>query len=249
MRTPALDDRLRQRERPVGRTPLMHHAWRDLSFVHWRVDPERIQRTLPPGLTVDVFDDAAYVGLVPFFMRNIRPHRLPAVPWFSNFLELNVRTYVYDARGTPGVWFYSLDCNSLTTVLGARTFYHLPYRRARMTAERREETITFRSQVRGSAQRCAVDYSLGTPEEAAVPGTLEFFLVERYVLFAVDPRGRMYSGRVHHAPYPLTTAILSKLDGNLLEERDFGLRDDSAPSHVCGSRGVEVDVYALERTN
>ena len=107
---------------------MMHHAWRDLLFLHWRVDPERIQRTLPPGLTVDVFDGAAYVGIVPFFMCDIRPRGLPAMPGLSNFMELNVRTYVHDAQGTPGVWFYSLDCNSRLTVWGARRFFHLPYR-------------------------------------------------------------------------------------------------------------------------
>src|SRR5438105_3699987 len=109
MTLPSLDDRLRQRERPSG-SVAMYHTWRDLLFLHWRVEPERIQRTLPPGLFVDTYDGAAWVGVVPFFMRNIRPWWLPCIPGLSNFMELNLRTYVYDAAGTPGVWFYALDC-------------------------------------------------------------------------------------------------------------------------------------------
>ena len=103
---------------PNGRRPqLMHQRWESLLFLHWRVSADRIQRTLPPGLTVDTFQGAAYLAIVPFFMLNVRPVGLPAVPWLSFFQELNVRTYVFDDAGTPGIWFYSLDCNRVVLSL------------------------------------------------------------------------------------------------------------------------------------
>nr|WP_256199118.1 DUF2071 domain-containing protein [Verrucomicrobium spinosum] len=113
----------------------MYQTWSHLLFLHWEWDAAAIQRTLPSGLHVDTFGGSAWVGLVPFFMRNIRPRYLPAVPWVSYFLELNVRTYVHDDEGRPGVWFYSLDCNQPLAVWTAQTFFHLPYQHARMTAE------------------------------------------------------------------------------------------------------------------
>ena len=51
---------------------------------------------------MDTFGGRAYLGIVPFFMRNIRPRFLPTVPGISNFMELNLRTYVYDRSGVPG---------------------------------------------------------------------------------------------------------------------------------------------------
>src|SRR5436190_924345 len=87
----------------------MEQRWENLLFLHWRVPPGRIQETLPAGLTVDTFEGQAWIGLTPFFMRNVRLRALPAIPWFSNFQELNVRTYAFDFDGTPGVWFYSLE--------------------------------------------------------------------------------------------------------------------------------------------
>ncbi|HAY10466.1 MAG TPA: DUF2071 domain-containing protein, partial [Thauera sp.] len=45
---------------------------------------------------------------------------LPPVPWLSYFLELNLRTYVHDDAGRPGIWFYSLDCNRALAVWVAR---------------------------------------------------------------------------------------------------------------------------------
>ena len=37
-------------------------------------------------------------------------------------MELNLRTYVYDRAGVPGVWFYSLDANQPLAVGIARRF-------------------------------------------------------------------------------------------------------------------------------
>ena len=81
----------------------MYQQWRDLLFLHWEYSAAAIQATLPDGLFVDSFDGKAYLGVVPFFMRNIRPRFLPAVPGISNVMELNLRTYVHDPAGVPGV--------------------------------------------------------------------------------------------------------------------------------------------------
>lgn len=100
----------------------MYQRWRDLLFLHWEYPVEQIQQTLPPGLRVDTYHGQAYLGIVPFFMCDIRPRFLPAVRGISHFLELNLRTYVYDEAGVPGVWFYSLDANQRLAVKVARRF-------------------------------------------------------------------------------------------------------------------------------
>ena len=130
---PALPDSHPHHPRPQGRV-VMWQRWTDLLFLHWALPPDVIQKTLPEGLAVDTFDDRAWVGIVPFFMEDIRPAGLPSVPWLSSFLELNVRTYVRDAAGRPGVWFYSLDCNRWMAVEVARRAFHLSYQHAVMEA-------------------------------------------------------------------------------------------------------------------
>lgn len=243
-RSPTNDDRLRLRERPRRRAS-MYQSWRSLLFAHWRVEPERIQRTLPEGLRVDTFGGDAYIGIVPFFMRNIRPWWSPSIPGVSNFLELNVRTYVHDASGTPGVWFYSLDCNQGLAVWSARTFFHLPYRHAAMSAPQTGDTIDYRSQVARTDLRCDVRYTLGREEYESVPGSLEFFLLERYVLFAAARDGRLFTGQVHHRPYPRVAAKVESWRSNLLAPHDFGI-DESQPELLHASPGVDVEVFALQ---
>ena len=101
--SPSLEQRLAARQPPAGRQPVMFQSWRHLLFLHWKVNPGALQALLPAGLTIDVFRGDAFVGIVPFFMCGVRPRLLPQAPGLSSFLELNVRTYVYDADGIPGV--------------------------------------------------------------------------------------------------------------------------------------------------
>src|ERR1700687_3882242 len=106
--------------------PVMIPHWDTLAFLHWRVEPDAVQRLLPPGLEVELRDGAAWVGLVPFFMRVGFPG-IGSLAWVSRFSETNVRTYVRDESGRSGIWFFSLDAARLGAVIMARTTYRLPY--------------------------------------------------------------------------------------------------------------------------
>lgn len=247
MSTPTLEDRLRMRQRPAGR-PVMYQTWQELLFLHWDFPAEQIQATLPPGLYVDTFDGNAWLGVVPFWMRNIRPRWFPAVPGISNFLELNLRTYVHDDRGTCGVWFYSLDANQSLAVWTARTFFHLNYQHARMSSTRDEKTgwIEYCSQrlAAGPEMEASFRYRPASPPRLTEPGSLEFFLVERYVLFASSPGGRLSTGTVIHEPYQISDVELSSWSDSPLALNGFS-RAGNPPVHAAMCRGVDVDIYGL----
>src|SRR4051794_22172166 len=89
----------------------MAMRWEDLLFAHWRIEPGLLRPHIPSGLELDLFDGAAWLGVVPFRMANTRLRVLPPMPGTSAFPELNVRTYV-TRDGKPGVWFFSLDAGS-----------------------------------------------------------------------------------------------------------------------------------------
>lgn len=247
-RTPSLPQQLAACTRPAGNV-VMYQDWRDLLFLHWEYPVAAIQAKLPDGLFVDTFGGKAYLGIVPFFMRNIRPRFLPAVPGISNFMELNLRTYVYDRAGVPGVWFYSLDANQSLAVAIARRFFHLPYHHAKMkssrTAEGRIHYESLRSGARANGSRCVFDYAPGADLPPSAPGSLEFFLVERYRLYSSAPDG-LRRGAVFHKPYPLCRADVTAWDENLLPLDGFAATG-RAPDHVIMSRGVDVTIFPLER--
>ena len=108
-------DRIAPTQRPRDRV-VMYQKWRHLMFLHWAVAPAILRPLVPTELELDLFEGRAYVGLVPFTMKGVRPAGLPAVPALSNFHETNVRTYVHFQGRDPGVWFFSLDAANLIAV-------------------------------------------------------------------------------------------------------------------------------------
>lgn len=221
-----------------------HQRWSDLLFAHWKVAPAQVQATLPSGLHCDTHEGCAYVGIVPFFMERIRPAFLPPLPWVSWFLELNVRTYVHDEQGRPGVWFYSLDCNQPIAVELARRFFRLPYFHARMTARRECGVIDYRCQRHGSHEARYRWTSAGNTDVATL-GSLEFFLLERYALFAAGVDGCLFTGRVHHEPYRYGATQVEALDTT--PATLAGLELKGAPCSLLAANHVDVEIFALQK--
>jgi uncharacterized protein YqjF (DUF2071 family) len=241
----AVIDRLEPRERPAGR-PAGFQRWQQLLFLHWELDPAVVAAALPRGLELDTFEGRALVGVVPFTMRDVSPWWSPSVPGVSNFHELNVRTYAL-CNGRPGVWFFSLDAAATLAVTIARTRWRLPYFRARMQLEAHDGTVHYRSQRLWPGPKPATldaRYRVGKPLALPEPGSLEHFLVERYLLFVEDGRGGLRSGTVHHRPYPLVSVELEHLEHCMLEAA--GLPQPRSEPLVHYSPGVDVDVFALE---
>ena len=237
-------DRVGPTLRPPGRTA-MRMIWADLGFLHWVVPVAALRPLVPDALEIDTFDGLAFVGLVPFTMRGVRPSWAPALPWLSRFHEVNVRTYVHHQGRDPGVWFLSLDAANPIAVAVARTIWKLPYHFARMALERDGEAIRYASDRRWPRPRpaaCGLRYEPIGPVLPAALGTLAHFLVERYILYAFA-RGRLFSGRVHHAPYPLQAGRVTALDESLLAAA--GLRRPEEPPLVHYASGVEVEAFAL----
>jgi len=104
----------------------MTQSWHNLLFAHWPVDAALLRRRMPPGLPLDLYDGQAWIGVVPFRMTNVSPRFVPALPWMSEFAEVNVRTYV-TVGAKPGVYFFSLDAENALAVAAARSLLHLPY--------------------------------------------------------------------------------------------------------------------------
>jgi uncharacterized protein YqjF (DUF2071 family) len=232
----------------------MRQRWREILFLHWAIHPEQLRPLVPPQLELDLFAGTAYVGLIPFTMAGVRPVGLPSLRGLSNFHETNVRTYVHRGGRDPGVWFFSLDAANWLTVQLARSWFHLPYRHARMLLELEPTSRTGDSRtilyagVRRWPGPLPASYAIraripNSEAHPAQPGTLEHFLVERYILYTLAD-DHLYQGQVHHSPYPLQSPIVLSVEETLLAAAGLA-RPDTAPlAHF--SRGVDVRVYALQ---
>jgi len=240
---PDISARLAARERPDG-LPVMYQSWHRLLFLHWELPVEALRPLVPAGLEIDTFDGKAWLSVTPLTIYDVAPKYFPALPYVSWLYELNVRTYVH-LDGVPGVWFFSLDANNLLAVWGARTFFSLPYFNARIMCESEGDDVRFWSAREEERAEFAASWTIGEKLPEPGPDSLDFFLVERYCLYAADG-DRIYRCRINHEPWPLQeTRNLSGLRYSVIEADGIPVPDGEPKLH-CGGP-VHVDVWAPER--
>lgn len=247
---------------PSGRWS-MNQRWNDLLFAHWPIPLQQMQALVPRGLEVESFDKTAWVGVVPFWMDRVRTRwrgeTAYSIPTTDSFPELNLRTYVRSrTTGLQGVYFFALDAGSLLAVLGARMLFHLPYYWADMKRTtvhgnagsfhyRDESTIHYSSRRLLSARsaRFAATYrGLGVGKTApSLPGSLEYFLTERYCLFTAHS-GRISVGHIHHLPWPLEPAE-AEIRVNELPAA-HGITLPARPPVLHFARELEVYIWSLQ---
>jgi uncharacterized protein len=159
-----------------------------------------------------------------------------------------MRTYVYDYQGNPGFWFYSLDTNQKLAVEIARRFFGLPYFHASMKAELTSNSgfIRYTSLRRDvSKEFCSTFHYRGNGDfHLAEPETLDFFLVERYLLFTRKGTN-IHTARVHHLPYQISEAEVSLWDDHLFHINGL-TRPGRPPDHSVYAATCDVKVYAME---
>ena len=217
---------------------MMNQSWRDLTFLHWAVDPSEVAHRMPPGVRPDTLDGVTYVGLIPFRMVGAGIGTGPGIPWLGSFLETNVRLYSVDDTGRRGIVFLSLDADRAAVVLGARATFALPYRWARMRHDVRGEVHTYDARLRQPGRR--VESHLVVRAGAERPRTgLDDFVSARWGLH-VAAWGRTRYVPNHHETWPVHDAELRELDDGLLAS--VGLPDLATrpPDHIAFSPGVRT---------
>lgn len=187
--------------RPFG--AMFRADWREALFIHFQVEPAILQAIIP--LEPDLYDGCAYVSLVAFTQKRLRPCVGGALSaWLSGPLAshefLNLRTYV--RRGEErGIYFLSEWIpNRLAVFLGPR-LYGLPYRLGQLSYSTDEAGRLTREVVcEDAAFRCIATREGGTVPAACIAGSEAAFLLERYTAFTCR-RGVLRRFRIQHEPW------------------------------------------------
>jgi uncharacterized protein YqjF (DUF2071 family) len=211
--------------------------WSELVFVHWPVRPDAVAHLYPAGTRPDVFADGlTYVGLVPFAMSEVALGFSRPLPYFGTFLETNVRLYSTDDAGRHGVLFRSLETERFAVVPALRIGLGIPYTWAKMRMTRAGNRVTYDSVRRwprgGLRNRLVID--VGAPVE---PTPLENWLTARWGAHTRKV-GRTWWVPNEHEPWPLHSAQLVDIDGELLNASGVPTAGD--PLRVLYSPGVRA---------
>jgi uncharacterized protein YqjF (DUF2071 family) len=210
--------------------------WSDVLFAHHRVLASTLEPLVPRGLELDLLGGGhvAYVSVVGLHVVGPAPRAAldsRIVSRALGYTQLDVRTYVRGPSG-PGLFLLHTLVDAIWPI-GAR-LAGLPYRRDRsLTLHVEAHGVVLRARGFALAALPAVDVA---PAPVA-DGTLERFLLERYVVYARLPAGRTYGVHVSHPPWrvrPCEVEAPPRLEA-------FGLADAELASAQLGEP-VDVDI-------
>jgi len=165
------------RQYPVPNKPwVQYQEWHKTLFLHWKAPALLIAPLLPKGITLDTYNDEAWITIVAFTVKSLRSKWLPAFPLISNFHEVNVRTYVIK-DGIPGIYFFSLESQKLLPALLARLLTGLPY--IKSCIKRKEGSYHSKNHLK--KYELEIDYSIDDPLIGKT--TFDYWLTERHCLY------------------------------------------------------------------
>lgn len=191
----------------------------DMLFLSWPVPPASIAGRIPSGLSLERFENQAWITLIPFQMEGLRARWLPPLAPFSRFAEVDCLTYVRGAVG-DGIWFFRIDAGTLLGGVMGRLM-GLPYHDSSVSLLTEGEWRHFQSEGRpggnGLRPELRLRYRPHGPEREAPPGTLEHFVVERFVMYSRSGRGTLLQGRETRPPRRIQDCEVSLLRNTLTE--------------------------------
>jgi len=199
------------------KNPIMYQRWLHVVFLHFSMENEKLQKLVP--FKLDLYQGKAILSIVPFVMDRIRFAFTPTIPWLSKLSELNLRTYV-EVNGVKGVYFFTLDTDSLIGAFIANHFFNLPYQKAKLSMN----NIGDRLQYFHERQKLKFNLECILLKEIKANKTeFEIWATERYRLFTKLPSMKYAQmGVVNHEPWKLQDIKI-----NMLEDRFSCMLDSS----------------------
>ena len=183
--------------------------WRYLAMLNYEVDPLLLQRHVPRGTELDLWQGRCFVSLVGFLFLNTRVYSLP-IPFHRNFEEINLRFYVRRQAGDEvrrGVVFIKEIVPRHAIALMARYLYNenyvaLPTSHVVHTAAgepTQVESVQYAWTHRGN-ESVIEAVTAGGPEPL-VAGTEPEFIAQHYWGYATQKDGGTVEYGVEHAPW------------------------------------------------
>lgn len=221
-------------------------GWRHLLFANWSVPTETVDAHLPEQLSVEAYDGSAWLSIVCVYNTKVRMRGLPR--WAGMPMpQVNVRTYVSRDR-EPGVYFFSIDAESVLSFLGGRITHRLPYHYARMNFGVDTGRVTYHSRrfhpgARPAHFSVSCEPTGETFESDA--GSLAEFLTERRRMYTQSQDGSLRFTDIEHPRWRLSAAEKSIDENELFEANGFEVPDEEPTLYY--SPGVSVTTTRSRR--
>lgn len=219
--------------------------WQDLIMANYAVDPSLLERRVPRGTELDLWDGKCFISLVGFMFRDTRVLGLP-IPFHVNFEEVNLRFYnkrMADGEIRRAVCFVKEIVPRFAIATVARVVYGEPYECWQMDHTRTERHVSYSWERSGSKNHLEVEIgeSLGVPKA----GSHGEFIIEHYWGYTARKNGRVDEYKVEHPKWELFSVRREQInvDFGTTYGEEFAFLANEKPYSVVLAKGSEVAVY------
>jgi uncharacterized protein len=227
--------------------------WHDLVMLNYEIDPKLLSDYVPPGTSLDSFNEKTYVSLVGFQFRGTKVFGVP-VPFHSDFDEVNLRLYVHRNEGAEdrrGVAFIAEVVPKRLIAHVARFMYGenytcLPMKHA-ISADTASRTAEYALRLNGAWCRLYAQASAASLPPAN--GTLEQFITEHYWGYCAQRNGTSLEYHVSHLPWSVRRCEAAGFEGDAraLYGYELGNILHRPPHSAFIADGSPVNVFAGKR--
>ncbi|MDQ6529498.1 DUF2071 domain-containing protein [Flavobacterium sp. LHD-85] len=222
--------------------------WQNLALFNYEIDARILEKYLPTGTEIDIWNNKCYVSLVGFMFKNTKVLGLK-VPFHINFEEVNLRFYVKrfeNGEWKRGVVFIKEIVPKKAITFIANTLYQEHYETQKMRHKiiENENTNTFIYQWKNDKEWNTIEI-----ETKKVLSKIEIdseaeFITEHYFGYTKIDKETTFEYEVTHPRWEQFEVVNHKIDIDFEKNygSDFGFLQTQNPTSVFLAEGSKITV-------
>ncbi|WDF62986.1 YqjF family protein [Flavobacterium sp. KACC 22763] len=222
--------------------------WKNLALVNYEIDAEILEKYLPAGTEIDIWDNKCYVSLVGFMFKNTRVLGLK-VPFHIDFEEVNLRFYVKrfeNSEWKRGVVFIKEIVPKKAITFIANTLYQEHYETQKMRHEiiENHNTNTFIYQWKNDKEWNTIEIETKKDLSKIEIDSEAEFITEHYFGYTKIDKETTFEYEVTHPRWKQLEVLNHTIDIDFEKNygNDFGFLQTQKPTSVLLAQGSKITV-------
>jgi len=222
--------------------------WKNLALFNYEVDAEILEKYIPAGTEIDVWNNKCYVSLVGFMFKNTKVLGIK-VPFHRDFEEVNLRFYVKrfeNGEWKRGVVFIKEIVPKKAITFIANTLYQEHYETQKMRHEiiENSNSTTFIYQWKNDKKWNTIQLETSTNPEAIKVDSEAEFITEHYFGYTKINENKTFEYEVQHPRWEQFEVLNHKIDIDFqkIYGEDFYFLQNTKPTSVFLAKGSKISV-------
>lgn len=227
--------------------------WENLALFNYEVDKEVLEKYIPAGTEIDIWNNKCYVSLVGFMFKNTRVLGLK-IPFHINFEEVNLRFYVKrfeNGEWKRGVVFIKEIVPKKAITFIANTLYQEHYETQEMRHEiiENENSNTFIYQWKNDKEWNTIEIETKNSLNKIEIDSEAEFITEHYFGYTKIDETTTFEYEVTHPRWEQLEVLNHKIDIDFKKTYggDFEFLQNTKPMSVFLAKGSKITVKNKRR--